>query len=797
MTEIYNTVETHESLTECQEVLLVLENYLRDFNALADWFRLKWDYENTPALQRPTSLTWDVSKTNLTKINRSGKSSPNFGSGRNSPNVSGKISPRILQSKSKTSSSCPTSPLPNIDQPILEDRLLQTTSPTPLNYCSKSPNSVEREQKQITGSESVDLNSNETSEEIKTTNEMTKSAENLLESVQQIEFDETSVINKQTKRTDMKKKIDVSKTSDKFKVTQRTNVKASNNKPEKSFQHKNPYSETVKSNQKVLKKSCEDITSAVQNSETVQDANINTAYVQKKVTLDLNLDSSKSQAIAEGKNLISGCIDSPSEDQRTYDTLRKVGVQSSEKGTSTDDLIKLPPVASIKKNIVKVNQESQTDDKETERKVISSIRVPKVDTKLAKPSVARPAYSVALTKSASAKMVPPRPKVEVKSNVSSRGTVMPKQTKTFPTKNFVQNKPVAERNLLARSKTVSDIKSSGPINNQVNRPRVTPKIEKVPPKPLNKMVLLQKSKTTLTKDQIIKSLSLDEYASSVETLVNQERTTQSANVTNSSNSIASSSETLNNENVRNEQTDGWLTVKCRNRFKNNSKPRRSDTALSWATRFHQVSATASLPALALLPENTDASKPQKSIEKSVKENINTLKSLKIDKKPHIEFKRSNTTISRMAVNRNSIQEKNKTNLQIKKTVVEREKFQSAKKVSDGDSETDDEMKIKDMQEEIATEEEHRKKAKQLLEEEDRLTKEIEHLQGLEIEVDTETDGTETDGDELQGDNDDDEERKYNVTNIEADNELSLEARYEPMLAGEYYLFTGYPLLQLN
>lgn len=632
-------METHESVTECQEVTLVLENYLRDFNALTEWFRLKWDYENTPGPQRPTSLAWEICKSNLNNKTPSGKSSPNCtGSGRSSPNT-GKISPRILTQKLRSTTSAPTSPLP-LETPIFEDKIL-------------------------------DINKSD------------------------IQFLNESYL--QTEKRDQ------------------------------------PVSEAV-----------------------------------------------KIEIIKPPPNI----IDSPSEDQRTYDIMRKTGVPSAEKSTSTeDDFPRLP----LKKPVtVKISQESQTED--TEKKP-SPTKI-KIEPKVTKPA-SRPAYSVALAKSSSAKAV---------LAAKTKPAVLPAGKPPLNTGNgqisnrstFGSRNPIPPRSTLARSKTVGDMKSS----NLVGRLKVESRPRVIASASANK-VSVNKTVTNVRNRLSVPNTNLKskDYGSSVETLVNHKNySVENIDMTNSSNSIASSVETLNNENVKN-TADGWFTVKCRSRFKNNGKTRKSDTALSWATRFHQVSATASLPALALLPENSEKA----TIDKTAKDNLNTLKSLntsnnmksndkienKIESRNKLYLRRSHTTLSSMVYSKNSVQEKNKTNLSIKKS-NDREKYEERRK-KDLDSETDDESKNKDTQEDIASEEEHRQKAKQLTEEEERLNIEIAKLQGLEIDVDTETDGTETDG-ELQCDNEDSEYPVLNVNlNLSShqneDSELSLEARYEPMLAG--------------
>nr|XP_057930761.1 S phase cyclin A-associated protein in the endoplasmic reticulum isoform X4 [Doryrhamphus excisus] len=60
--EIYVTCESDQSVVECKEVLMMLDNYVRDFKALIDWIQLQEKLEKTDAQNRPTSLAWELRK---------------------------------------------------------------------------------------------------------------------------------------------------------------------------------------------------------------------------------------------------------------------------------------------------------------------------------------------------------------------------------------------------------------------------------------------------------------------------------------------------------------------------------------------------------------------------------------------------------------------------------------------------------------------------------------------------------------------------------------------------------------
>lgn len=60
--EIYQNCEKDESVVECKEAIMILDNYTREFNGLIEWLNLNKRLESTPPPQRPTSLAWEVRK---------------------------------------------------------------------------------------------------------------------------------------------------------------------------------------------------------------------------------------------------------------------------------------------------------------------------------------------------------------------------------------------------------------------------------------------------------------------------------------------------------------------------------------------------------------------------------------------------------------------------------------------------------------------------------------------------------------------------------------------------------------
>ncbi|MGH0153040.1 UNVERIFIED_CONTAM: hypothetical protein FKN15_050050 [Acipenser sinensis] len=64
--EIYVTCESDQSVVECKEVLMMLDNYVRDFKALIDWIQLQEKLEKTDALNRGPPPTLSASRLNPT-----------------------------------------------------------------------------------------------------------------------------------------------------------------------------------------------------------------------------------------------------------------------------------------------------------------------------------------------------------------------------------------------------------------------------------------------------------------------------------------------------------------------------------------------------------------------------------------------------------------------------------------------------------------------------------------------------------------------------------------------------------
>ncbi|KAJ2937819.1 hypothetical protein O0L34_g18602 [Tuta absoluta] len=624
--EIYNTVEAHENQNECQEVILVLENYTRDFKALGEWFRLKWEYDNTPPPQRPQSLAWEIRKTDFVRLEPrraysvksspsvSGKNSPclsghNTPSGKNSPVTgknspgSGKISPRIGQYAA-------TSPKANVE--FFSNKIASKIATKPEAKVAKESRLSDIKEKNIEDTDNrkeADIEPNEAERQPAIELGKAKECPNI---------SPNKVIIKSPKHAQNEPKI-VDEISIQAKATTAILDAMENEFLVQHLAENKAKNDNILNQDKEIEKAAEIISNPESNHivEVSKETNAEDGNrVQSPVKSEDNFAdvSDESSPNKEAETEAKPDETDPKESIKTNDKNIQVTTGTAkDQGTEPSN----------------INEKEDQDSKKVDSKVPKPAECKPVDIK-----PARPAYSQAAAKPKAVTAKPEvKPPVRATTPILRSRTIVeipnnaPKTRQQFPKRNQT-SKCSYPFNLTTGRTSLFDSKPSAKVvnKNAAGRPglgagdnkiipntqvKVDPKKRQPRPtslKGIEKGDKKEKSTLTLEKikdcdeysscDTLVTQIDLSriESSESLKTLVPEELQTIP--------DIANSIEVLNVQNAKCDEE--WLTVKSK-RLSRESKKQQSKN--HWANRFHQPSATTSLPTLNMLESPKQETNP--------------------------------------------------------------------------------------------------------------------------------------------------------------------------------------------